>query len=448
MELYVIDPFQSTTPHFPIIGMIPSYYSLLWNPQLYGLGYFQVKVAATQQNVNLLKKGRFLVRQEDIHQVSSNYISYENAMIIRSVTIDYNADQGYTMTVEGKSIKDILSQRVIWDQYVCTSQQLPSVIYDLLQRNVVDPEGYVDGVLADLAEQRVDLQEDIDQTAQDISDASEAYRQAVADYGADSEEAAIAKAVLENYETIYDRLIKEMAELLKRIRYYNWSKGHQQYRAIPYVSAGLIDFPTTPPSITAELRGENLGEWVEQICKENRFGWDMVLSDSDITFVFVVGGDKSATVIFSPEFDNLKTSSYKDSTEGYMNAGIALGEGEGWHRIVAGIGSSSGHARYEASIDADISTDTEEGTISGPQYNNMLLQYGRSELINRMNQTSFSGELDTDGIFKIGVDFNMGDKVKVENEVGISATTRLVEIIYSDEASGHKVTGIFEEWED
>ena len=446
MELYVINPFQSTTPHFPVIGMIPSYYSLLWNPQLYGLGYFQVKVAATQENVNLLKKGRFLVRQEDIHQESS--LIYENAMVIRDVTIDYNADQGYIMTVEGKSIKDILSQRIIWDQYVCNNQQLPSVIYDLMQRNIVDPEGYVEGVISDLNDQKDDLQEDMDQTEDDISTARADYNQAVADHGADSPEAATAKAVLDNYITVYENQVKQMSDLTQRITYYRWSLASQEDRQIPYIDAGLIDFPTTPPRITAELRGENLGEWFEQICKENRFGWDMVLSDSIITFVFVIGGDKSTTVIFSPEFDNLKTSSYKDSTVGYMNAGIVFGEGDGFHRKVAAVGLSTGYSRYEAAIEADISTDVETGSISTNKYYDMLCQYGKSELINHMDQTSFSGELDTDGIFKIGVDFNMGDKVTVQNEVGISATTRLIEMIYSDEASGHKVTGVFEEWED
>lgn len=446
MELYVINPFQSTTPHFPVIGMIPSYYSLLWNPQLYGLGYFQVKVAATQENVNLLKKGRFLVRQEDIHQESS--LIYENAMVIRDVTIDYNADQGYIMTVEGKSIKDILSQRIIWDQYVCNNQQLPSVIYDLMQRNIVDPEGYVEGVISDLNDQKDDLQEDMDQTEDDISTARADYNQAVADHGADSPEAATAKAVLDNYITVYENQVKQMSDLTQRITYYRWSLASQEDRQIPYIDAGLIDFPTTPPRITAELRGENLGEWLEQICKENRFGWDMVLSDSIITFVFVIGSDKSSTVIFSPEFDNLKTSSYKDSTVGYMNAGIVFGEGDGFHRKVAAVGLSTGYSRYEAAIEADISTDVETGSISTNKYYDMLCQYGKSELINHMDQTSFSGELDTDGIFKIGVDFNMGDKVTVQNEVGISATTRLIEMIYSDEASGHKVTGVFEEWED
>jgi hypothetical protein len=446
MELYVINPFQSTTPHFPVIGMIPSYYSLLWNPQLYGLGYFQVKVAATQENVNLLKKGRFLVRQEDIHQESS--LIYENAMVIRDVTIDYNADQGYIMTVEGKSIKDILSQRIIWDQYVCNNKQLPSVIYDLMQRNIVDPKGYVEGVISDLNDQKDDLREDMDQTEDDISTARADYNQAVADYGADSPEAAEAKAVLDNYITVYENQVKQMGDLTQRITYYRWSLASQEDRQIPYIDAGLIDFPTTPPRITAELRGENLGEWFEQICKENRFGWDMVLSDSIITFVFVIGGDKSSTVIFSPEFDNLKTSSYKDSTVGYMNAGIVFGEGDGFHRKVAAVGLSTGYSRYEAAIEADISTDVETGSISTNKYYDMLCQYGKSELINHMDQTSFSGELDTDGIFKIGVDFNMGDKVTVQNEVGISATTRLIEIIYSDEASGHKVTGVFEEWED
>lgn len=445
MAIYVINPFQSSTPHFPIIGMIETYESMIWNPQLYARGAFQLVIPATDDNVNIVKDGRMLVRECDI--VQSSGTTYKNAMIIRRVAITYDADKGYMMVVSGKSVKDILSQRIIWDQYTCKNKSLPSAINDMLQRNIIDPLAWVTSHLSDLQDIQDDLQEQMDQAQSDYLDAKADYNQAVADYGADSPEAATAKAVM---DAIYERIqgiAAQMGENTKKITYYEWSQACQENRQIPYIYSGVTNPPASPPTITAELRGENLGDWVEAVCMENRLGWDMVLTDNLITFTFVVGTDRHTTVIFSPEFDNLKSSEYVKSTEGYMNAGIVLGEGEGFSQQCGEVGTAAGYARYEDIINTDISRETESGEINVNDYIDMMIQYGKSELITRMNKETFSGELDTDGMFKIGEDFNMGDKVSVQNEVGISATTRLIEIIYSDEASGYKTTGIFEEWE-
>ena len=81
----MINPYRTTEPHFPIIGIISDYYSLIWNVQLYGLGYFEITLSATPENVSLLKEGRFLVREEDIQNrwLGAQHQEYKNCMIIR-----------------------------------------------------------------------------------------------------------------------------------------------------------------------------------------------------------------------------------------------------------------------------------------------------------------------------------------------------------------------------
>jgi hypothetical protein len=50
-------------------------------------------------------------------------------------------------------------------------------------------------------------------------------------------------------------------------------------------------------------------------------------------------------------------------------------------------------------------------------------------------------------VYKIGEDFDLGDVVKVKTEQDVSATTRLIEILCSDETDGTHTIGTFTEWE-
>ena len=574
MEIYVINPFQSAEPHFPIVGMLPSYHSCLWNPQLYGLGYFQIIVAATKENSNLLRKGRMLVRQCDIVQ-NNSVVTYQNAMIIRRVEITYDADQGYLMIVSGKSVKDILSQRIVWDRYEAIDTSLILVISTLLIRNVTNPTGYIQDKLDELAdefttktaertaaaaevtriagevsaaqadtlaarnrlddaiddledktsasesantaynnkkEQRDDKKDELDDAKSDAATAKAAYERAVEEYGEDSPQAQSAKDVWDAYkaevvqlqseldtleiqlaqaernkntatdelalanaeaniaQTEYDdcvtaeetaqgllddanealaAIITALSDIQSHIGYYNRDLVTAQKRVIPYIDANLVDYGFTPPEITCQLRGENLGGWIEDMCIQERLGWDLILRENSLSLWFTAGEDKTDTVIFSPEFDNLQNGSYVSSVEAFRNAILVLGEGEGEYQLCGDVGTSEGVARYEEYADASAEVTREEDSlVTDAEYMNMLKQYGSTEIAALMRKTAVTGEVDTEGVFKIGEDFKMGDFVTIEVATGISTTVRLTEIIYSDEASGTLTTGTFEEWED
>ena len=124
--------------------MISDYHSLIWNVQLYGLGYFEITLPATPENVSLLKEGRFLVREEDIQNrwLGAQHPEYKNCMIIRTVNIQYDADQGYVLHITGKSVKDVLSQRIIWEPYEDVEKALTGIIVTLMIENVTNPEGF------------------------------------------------------------------------------------------------------------------------------------------------------------------------------------------------------------------------------------------------------------------------------------------------------------------
>ena len=291
MEIYVINPFQESTPHFPIIGMIPSYYSYVWNVQLYDLGYFELTVSATKENVNLLKEGRMLVRQCDVKTGVGDTIDYDNAMIIRSISIIYDANNGYLLRASGKMVKDILSQRIVFDQYTADNKQLPVIIYHLLMLNVIDPTTNPQEMITELQSQIVDKNTDLVTAQANLTQATELYDQAVAQYGEDSQQAKEAKAAMDACQEMVDLLTAELLDLNQQLIYWQWDAGIQADRAIPYVNAGIIDIPN-PPYITCQLRGENLGEWVASTCADEHFGWDMWLSSSSINYNMAVGTDR------------------------------------------------------------------------------------------------------------------------------------------------------------
>lgn len=433
MEIIVIDPFKDTIPHFQEIGLITAYKSVIWDVQLYGLGAFDLVVPATNENMTLLGLDRFLCRAEDV-TTSTSTKYYNNAMVIRNVDLQWNPDEGYMLHVTGYSLKDVLNQRIIWDQITASNIRLPALISRVLLENVVDPLQHITDIMLEL-DAEVDEQTDIERQALDD------YNAAVAQYGADSPEAKAAKE-------IYDEELAKLEDLQRRLANEVENYENQLGRPIPYTSAAIIDYPEDVPVITdIQLHGETIGEWIASICEENRFGWEIQLTQTTYSVKFVIGEDKSDSVIFSPDNDNLINSISHWTSEGYHNSGQVGGEGEGTAQYRVNVGTRAGYARYEMYVDGS-GVSENAGEISRSKYLNMLKQYGVTQIIPYLKWKSVEAEIDPNGIFKVGTDFSLGDIVKVDTERGLNADVRLVELIYADEEMGTSVTATFEEVED
>lgn len=456
MQIYVIDPYQTAEPHFPIVGMVKSYNSLLWNVQLFGLGYFEMTLPANPESVHLLEEGRMVVRESDIVNTGST-IEYKNAMIIRRVAIQYDADYGYTLHVSGKSIKDILSQRIIWEPVDYDDTSLDAVMAILIRMNASDPVNYAANFLRIARTEQTGAENwknaattQLATAEADLQQARVDYDQAVAQYGEDSPEAEAAKEFLEAAEEDVAEAEQNLADAQaaldvadKKVNYYMQLSSVAEFRKIPYFEDQSIPL-TNPPEISVQLYGENLGAWCENIATEYGLGWDIQLTENNMYFVFVKGVDRHSTVVFSPDLDNLKNAEYVRDLSVYRNSGLAVGEGQGIDQIRVYLDGGENERRYEEFIDTGLTKN--EGT-SDLVYQKMVRQAGKSVITKLNHRESISGEIDTDGVYKIGEDFNLGDVVAVKLDQGISATTRLIEIIYADEASGTSVTGTFEEWE-
>lgn len=196
-------------------------------------------------------------------------------------------------------------------------------------------------------------------------------------------------------------------------------------------------------TIDAQFTGDNLYEAIVSLCSQNGLGFKITLNENN-QFVFKLykGSDRSYNqtenpyVVFSPDFENIVNSNYFESNQDYKNVALVSGEGEGSARKTSAVGDASGLERRELFVDArDISSETEEGTLTDEDYTKLLTQRGNNKLAEYKETTDFEGEVDTSQMFVYGEDFFIGDIVQITNEYGIEQEVRVDEMIFSDDTS-------------
>lgn len=204
--------------------------------------------------------------------------------------------------------------------------------------------------------------------------------------------------------------------------------------------------------MSAQYTGTNLLEAVQEICKAHGMGFRAVVDNYSAVVPIIelmTGTDRSAgqavnsPVIFSPEYENLLSSSYVLDTTNYKNVAVVAGEGEGTARKRATYGSASGMRRRELYVDArDMSTN--EGEISADDYTAQMLARGEQKLAEHAITESFDGEVDTSNTYILDEDYTVGDIVTVINAYGISKDVRITAIMESWDESGYAAVPAYE----
>ena len=204
-------------------------------------------------------------------------------------------------------------------------------------------------------------------------------------------------------------------------------------------------------SIEVQLLGENIGDWLSEVCQQHGIGWDVYIKNGKYTFKLVKGTDRTFNqsvnipVVFSAEYDNLSHTTYTQDKGNYKNAALIGGEGEGTERRTSTIGTATGLARYETFIDGSgVSSNGE--IITEATYYKMLEDYGKEQLAKTSQSYHVVGEVIPNGMFNINEDYFLGDLVQIVNS-GISAVTRITELIYSEDENGSALVPTFSDWE-
>lgn len=175
-----------------------------------------------------------------------------------------------------------------------------------------------------------------------------------------------------------------------------------------------------------QTRYEPLDQVIQEIAEWCDIGWVVTLDIATKKWVFdVLTGNNLTTsqkekppVIFSYEFDNIKSQQFIDSDINYKNVGYAAGKGENEDRLIQSVGSGSGLARREVFLDCSTAEDATE-----------LLELGNQKLEEYKQVTTLSGQILDTRSFVYESDWDLGDLVTIQNKSwGLTMDSRITEV--------------------
>lgn len=117
---------------------------------------------------------------------------------------------------------------------------------------------------------------------------------------------------------------------------------------------------------TEQMSYRNLGDKVRDYCTRYGWGYRVVKDGTCFKFELYKGVDRSATVIFADDYENLDTTTYTKDNTNLGNVALVAGEGEGSERAREVSGYAESTDRYEIYVDAkDLSKSITWGDLTG-----------------------------------------------------------------------------------
>jgi hypothetical protein len=207
-------------------------------------------------------------------------------------------------------------------------------------------------------------------------------------------------------------------------------------------------------NISYSSRYKNLGEEISTLSLVSGLGWDVTLDIDNKLWVFDVlqGSDLTVnqsvlpSVIFSPQFESLKSMQYVQSELNYKNVAIVAGQGEGVDRRIVEVGDHAALNRHEIFIDArDVEeVDENERPIPINQIVQALEYRGQQQLAELIQEEYLEGQILTNSPFRYQIDFDYGDLTTIQNtDWGVTMDARITDIKEIYEETGFNIEATF-----
>lgn len=124
MELYLMDK------DFNRYAILDELISAVWHKKYYEAGDFEIYVPASQQNVDNLQIGNYVIRDDD-----------DSIGIIEDIKIEFNETSEVDMLlVTGRFSESLYDRRIVWEQTNISSKSVSAILRTLIERNCVAPE--------------------------------------------------------------------------------------------------------------------------------------------------------------------------------------------------------------------------------------------------------------------------------------------------------------------
>lgn len=434
VELYVLDG------NLQRIGIIDSYTSLIWANRYDENGDCELYIEATEKYLNLLKKGYYLVRDDD-----------EMVCQIKKIELETDVENGNYLIVTGYDVKSFTDQRVIWG-----TSNADGNVEDFIRENVNRSLGNPNLAARQLKKTNGQRMFYLGNKA-DFTEAT----QEQASYKNIGE---LIREKCQKYEWGYKVILSD------ELFYFQLYKGTDRSSTVIFANKfeNLISSKYTEDSTNlgnvALVAGE--GEGSER--SRNVSGYSEGVNRYEI---YVDAKDISKTIKWSdlitlyPTTDqggqgSIQTKTNPDGTYYYtydMNyIDILIVDSNQLSELKINypggteITSADGNKYYRvynvaiADLPSNTLSDNSDVILRDIVYSVYLLNRGYEKLAEYGSVISFDGTVEPTTTFIYKEDYFLGDKVSVENEYGISAIARIVEVVEVCDSNGYSVEPKFE----
>ena len=263
------------------------------------------------------------------------------------------------------------------------------------------------------------------------------------------------------YEYIYakDTPIEDYVKMLLEKAVISPEKDYRKIDGFTFSASGSADISAI--KIEAQHQGESLYDALCEICKKQHIGWRLRLVGGCLKFSLYKGRDKSASVIFSENMNNIAECQFLRSVKDYRNAALIIGgEDADAGKVYTDVDSADsnglavGIQRRELAVKSSAKYKTKDSagnsvTLSSDQYIAVLQNEGKEKLTKHRVTSTVNGKTDSaEGQFQYGVNFSLGDIVTLDMGFASSVFSRVTEATFSVGIDGFEMYQSFENTDD
>lgn len=379
MEFMVLDK------NYDGIAMIDTFTSAIWTVRYDEAGDFEIYTPVRLDYIQAMQIGNYLWNRDS-----------DRLMVIETVEIKTDSEEGPQLIVTGRSLESILDRRIVTSSQNF-SGNLQSVLFAIIQNEVISSGGArrIPGF---------SLKTSSDSRITSISISELSIRG----------------------ENVYD-VVCSLCQANK-VGWRILPKGAGGFEFELYVGVDRSYAQSVNPYVTFSPSFENLlnSNYIKSF-------------KSYKNSIYAVGTYQKEVVL---------QNKYKDDNgEWVVEEQTTYEEAEVVAWQYSETATPSGLARREMFIDNGGVNDGEQGGEYAT-WNAVNKEKAIAELGEHQTTTAFEGELEATRQYIYGEDFNIGDIVQVENEFGITGTVYISEIVFSQDANGITITPTFTSTED
>lgn len=379
MEFMVLDK------NYDGITMIDTFTSAIWTVRYDEAGDFEIYTPVRLDYIQAMQIGNYLWNRDS-----------DRLMVIETVEIETDAEEGPQLIVTGRSLESILDRRIVTSSQNF-SGNLQSVLFAIIQNEVISSGGTrrIPGF---------SLKTSSDSRITSISISELSIRG----------------------ENVYD-VVCSLCQANK-VGWRILPKGAGGFEFELYVGVDRSYAQSVNPYVAFSPSFENLlnSNYIKSF-------------KSYKNSIYAVGTYQKEVIL---------QNKYKDDNgEWVVEEQTTYEEAEVVTWQYSETATPSGLARREMFIDNGGVNDGEQGGEYAT-WNAVNKEKAIAELGEHQTTTAFEGELEATRQYIYREDFNIGDIVQVENEFGITGTVYISEIVFSQDANGITITPTFTSTED